>query len=256
MSKFISNPNMGPGMVISGVSIYSNDTTQKLDLGTRIQMGDRVFRYAGASSAANLLAGNLVQAAILGGATTTLQSAALVAAATVAGAKSVTLTGITTAQAADLYAGGYAGIWDSTDDSVYTLRVKTHTALTTVAGACTMQFYDEIPIALATTDRVALTSNLYKNIITVPTTTNTGVVLGAPLVGITLSCFGFIQTWGPCGIMINDGNIAAGTRLAPGGTTAGNVVDEGTSGILGTIGIATATWLDETAGIVYLRCAP
>ena len=256
MSKFLSNPNMGPGIVISGVSIYSNDATQKLELGARLAMGDRVFHYAGVASAGNLLAGNFVQAAALGGATTTLQSATLVAAATAAGAKLVTLTGITTAQTADLYAGGIAGIWDASDDSVYTLRVKTHTALTTVAGACTMEFYDEIPIALTTSDRVALQVNLYKNIIVVPTTTNTGVVLGVPVIGLTASQFGFIQTWGPCGVECNDGNVTAGTRVAPATSTAGNALDEGTSGILGPMGVSTATWLDETAGIIYLRCAP
>ena len=80
---------------------------------------------------------------------------------------------------------------------------------------------DPIQVALTTASRVGLIANPYADIIVTPTTP-TAVVVGVPLVAAPIGAYCWIQTWGPCPVLIN-GTPGAGVAVVHSVTTAGAV---------------------------------
>lgn len=245
-------------------TIYSASPTPKYPLGAFFddEWGRR-FRYALNSSAAALVAGNIVQCAPLGGATTTLQSAATINTAAPAGTTRFYVTAATTGQAANLFAEGWAAFWDSTRSAVYMRRIKANGPLSTTGptdlNSWIEIFEDEpLPVALVpTSDRVALQVNPYRNIIVAPTTL-TGMILGGVNGAVPASNYCWVQTRGWFGVRLKDvtTNIGVGP-VTTAGTTAGSVInpaESGTGAYKQFFGQSTALWLDEYAGIVFLQC--
>lgn len=239
-------------------TIYQESATQQHPLGAFFddEWGRR-FRYAKNSSAGAQLAGALIQAAALGGATTTLQSVAAVSVAAAAGDTRIYLTAATTAQSANLYDEGWAAICDVSTGDVYTRRVKYSSALETTGTSGYIDIYDTVPVALTISDKVALQINPYKNVIVCPTTI-TGMVLGLSCTTVTASYYFWIQTRGIAGFKLKDvtTNITVGPATG-GGSTAGTIVgcaEAGSGAYDYIIGNATALWLDEYSGFIWLAC--
>lgn len=241
--------------------IYSASDTEKYPLASFFddEWGRR-FRYAKAGSGA-LVAGNIVQSAPLAGAATTLQSAAVVNTVAAAGTTRIYLTAVTTGQAAGLYDDGWAAIWDADLTAVYTRQIKQSGALSTTGPTDTnsyIELYEPIPVELNTSDRVALSTNLYKNIIVTPTTVS-GKILGGVHCAVPANNYCWVQTKGIFGFRLKDVtvNCQAGP-LAAAGTTAGSLVNavESDSGAVykTVVGISNALWLDEYAGQIWLNC--
>lgn len=195
---------------------YDNNATQVHSLGTRAWTNDgRVFRYAQAG-ASDLVAGNLLQSAapIANHLARTCPTVAV-------GATSFTFTPGATAGAANLYAEGYLSIdTGAAAENGYTYTVSGHAAITS-ATAFTLNLIDPIQVALSSSSTAGLVHNKYKNVIQNPTT-QTAATAGVAHYIISATKYGWIQTWGPCSVLIN-GTPGVGVSVIPGGTTAGSV---------------------------------
>ena len=239
--------------------LWESSATQKYPLGASFQdeWGNK-FRYA-QNGAVAIIAGCFVQNAILGGATTTLQSQTVVAAATNIGDTRIFINGITTAQAVGLYNNGFAGISITTGAThTYTRRIKFSSAIAITGGTSFIDLYEPLHVALTTSDRIALQINPYRNIIVAPTTA-TGAILGGIHGNISIAHYCWVQSKGWFAFRVKD----VTTNIGPGPVIrAGTTVGTGITGVevdtLGAyreiIGMSTALWLDEGAGFIYLTC--
>jgi len=252
--------SFGPGVCISGQSIYEQSSTPKHRIGERLQLGQRVFYYAKAG--ANITAGRLCESAALLGASTTAQATITIAAAANAGAKDVYVTATTTAQAAGLYDEGWMAIEDvSVTYGVYLYHIRHNEALPT-SGSGKVTLYDELHIALTTSDKATLMVNPFKNVQTAAAKgSEVGVIVGVAPISVTSDYYFWLQTWGPCAIFSHDGGLTMGVAHGRSGTTGGDlgkVLVELTGGTATNqiVGIPFYTVADEDAGIILLQIMP
>lgn len=214
----------------------------------------RRFRYA-LNGAGALVAGDIVQSAALGGAATTLQTAAFVGAASVVTDLRIYAAAITTLQAAGLFAEGWAAFWDSSLLAAYTRRVKNNSELehtTWVDGW--IDLYEPLPVALTTDDKIALMTNPYKSIVQAVVANATGLVLGGVRCAVPITHYCWVQTRGWFGVHIKEGNLAIGQLSVPKATTAGTLSAHDEDDVNQIVANTGAAWADEVAGLVYLTC--
>lgn len=194
--------------------VFTSSVTQAHPLGTRGYTSDgRRFRYSRAG-AADLVAGNLIQAAapVPNHLANTPPVVAL-------GALSFTYTPGATGAAANFYAEGYLQV-DTTPGNGYTYQVSGHPAITS-STAFTLTLKDAIQVALTASSRVGLMPNPYRDVIQTPTTITAAVVGVAPII-ITAAQYGWLQTWGAASTLIN-GTPAITAPVINSATTAGAV---------------------------------
>lgn len=138
---------------------------------------------------------------------------------TAIGANVVNVTPGATAGAANLYAEGSLVIHAATGIG-YTYLVSSHPAITSsTAFNVTTTLEDSIQVALDATSKADLASNPWANVIVGPTTL-TNVPVGVANYIITNAQNGWLQTAGPCGVLIN-GTPAVAQNVIPSATTAG-----------------------------------
>ncbi len=192
--------NYGPGAVVVNQGIYEASSTKKARIGERLQVGDRVFRYALAGGA--LTAGIFAQTPTLGGAVTTLQNSSAVTVAAAAGERRVYVNAVTTAQAADLFIDGWALIFDASATACFLYHIQGNSALATTGVTSYIDLYDDLHVALTTSDQISLLVNPFKSVVTVASaTTLTGPLAGVPQIAITDAYYFWLQTWGPCAVL-------------------------------------------------------
>lgn len=239
MSKY------GAEAIAFGQGMFVSSSTQKHHLGSKLVLGERVFRYAQAG-ASDLVAGNLLQAAA-----PVANHLANTPPAVSAGALSFTYTPGATAGAANLYAEGYLQV-DTTPGNGYTYKVAGHDAITS-STAFTLFLDDPIQVALTTSSRVGLLANKYKNVIAAPTT-QTSVTVGVAVYIITAGQYGWIQTAGPCSVLIN-GTPAVNAGVVPSATTAGAVDVQAVAaeGTMRPVGFMMQTGVSTKNNFVDLR---
>ncbi len=188
-------------------AIYNIHTTAKWPIGTRWQLGDRTFYFGLANG--DLPAGNLVQTAALGGATT-VQRDCTVALAGAVGARVVTITIKTDTLVANQFRNGLLIVSDGSPAQGVgqSFRIKSHPA-----GADDVIFtlYDKIPVIINSTGgKVTIMANKYYKLIAAPATTASGAPAGVPLVKVLDTYYGWFQTWGPCGVLSSSATITIG----------------------------------------------
>ena len=241
-----ANPNQG---------IEDESSTQEHPLGTFFDdEHGRRFRYA-LNGAGALVAGDLVQGAILGGATTTEQTVGIIGAQTAAGNTSIPVAALTTTQAAGIFDEGWAAFEDTSAVGTYLRRIKTQPALvhTTWVDAY-IELYEALPIQLETTDFVAMIVNPYKGLVKAVAATLTGPGLGGVCCPVTAAYYCWVQTKGPFGCHIKDGVLTIGMNVEVGPTTAGTPASK-TELLFGQdFGWALMAGADEGAGILWLNC--
>jgi hypothetical protein len=228
--------------------------TQKYPLGTYFDdfCGAR-FRYC-KNGAGALVAGDLVQTAALGGATTTLQDTGIVGVASLAADTRLYIAAMTTLQPLGTFDEGWAGIFDNSLTATYTRRIKSSTEIehTTWVDAY-IDLYEPVGIALTVSDTIALMANPYKNIVVGTAATLTGMGLGGVRCAVTAAYYCWVQTRGWFGVHIKDGALAAG-MVEIGASTAGTPTAY-TELLFGQpFGVTNAAWADEAAGLVFLMC--
>jgi len=192
----------GDGDIKISQGIYEISATQKGPLGTRIRVGDRVFRYAYAGGVA-LAAGVLLENATLVEEEGKSPDAVVAIDAT-------ELTVTTTAAQTDC-AEGYMFVHEG-DGEGYAYRIKKATANADTSTSTDLVLYDKIHIALAVASEVAIMNNFYFDLDIHATITKFAV--GIAPTAVTANYYFWCQTWGPCA-MLQSGTTAAGSILIP-----------------------------------------
>lgn len=189
-------------------SIYEDSTTQKAPLGTRLEVGNRVFYYA--QAAASQPRGVILCAATPVG---SHNGALATFAAAVQDTNKVTLT-LGNAAAVNAYAEGYLGISKGTMGGA-TYRIKTN-AVVSSAGAGVFTLYDAIYDDVGAADEAGLTQNPYASLILGSEVL--GVPVCMPMIDVTSAGYFWGLTYGPASPL----NVAA--------TPVANVLRLGTTG--------------------------
>jgi hypothetical protein len=203
-----SNFDQGPGNLVAAQGIYEYSTTKKHRIGSRLQVGERIFRYALNSSVA-LRAGSIVSSPLLGGATTTVQVDLSLAVAAKAGDSRLYVAMDTTAQAADKFADGWVGVQDEVNADAHIFQIKTHPLIANSGTSSYIDLYDGVPADLAiTSTELDLIANPYSGVIITPkSTTPACMTLGVAPIYLAGAYYFWLQTWGPAFVW-NDDEVA------------------------------------------------
>lgn len=201
-----------------GQQMFVSSASQVHPLGTRGSTPDgRVYRYCKAG-ASDLVAGNVLQAPAVQ--TVFLANTPPVVAL---GAQTFQYTPGAATALANAYAEGYLQV-DTTPGNGYTYTIKDHPAIaSSTAFTLNLMLDESIQVALTASSRVGIMQNKYAGVIQAPVTTATGTVVGVAGYIITAAQYGWIQTWGPCSVLINGTPALGAYVVSPSATTAGSV---------------------------------
>lgn len=210
-------PNLSGHTVALSKPFYTSSADPLHAVGSLGMADDgRWYRYAKAG--ATLVAGNVLQ-----GPPIIANHLATTATATAAGATSLVFTPAGTGAAANYYADGFLNVSDSAGAG-YTYGVAGHGLITSsVAFTLTLKSDDPIQVALTTGSRLGLVANKYNGVIQFPVTTATGAVVGVAPYIITSGQYGWVQTKGPCGVLIS-GTPALGAIVMTPSAVAGSAI--------------------------------
>lgn len=215
-------------------SIYEQSDTQKARLGTRLQVGDKVFYYARLSTSANVLPGILVTAPQI---IASHQSGIVAAASTAQSVNVITITA-GTAFTADQYAEGYLIFASQALTGGGTCyRVKSHPAIATGAtGQVTL--YDGIATQVAAAMPCNFVPSAFNLVKVGSAALDTPV--GVVPCSVTTGNYFWLQTWGPASARHSAGT-PAGAAIAM--ATLGMVGAYSVTGTLGSTGNAQIDYL-------------
>lgn len=224
---------VGPVQITHGQSQDFETVTQtpfgRYPLGTQgITRDGRKFRYTLAGAVA-LVAGNVIQ-----GPATVPNHLALTPTAAAIGAVSVLATLGATAATANQYGTGWMQV-DTTPGNGIMYAIGGHAAV--LSGGVITAFLDPsdpITVALTSSSRVGFIPNPFRGAIQMPVTTATGKCIGVATSAIPIAGFGWVQTYGPCAVLITGTPALGAGVLGVSGTTAGSVdIETAAPAILG-----------------------
>ena len=240
--------NAQHGARVTGQSIYEISAAAKCGIGTRLVLGDRVFRYAKNGSSA-LGAAYVVQAPIPEGTYSIGQAIGTHAVGENAVTWTVNAGGV--AFTKDQFKDGYLLIDDAgsvATEEGYCYKIKGNTAA--AAGAdSTISLYDRLAKAISATATGAIALNPYNGVLL---DAGTSHLVGVPIIEVTASYYCWVQTWGPCPVVCDTTGV--GIRAACTSTSGeADVRDADTEPILG-YGMNAGAANDVV--MVYLTLAP
>lgn len=207
------------GPTIVGQSIYDESVSATTWLGSKLQVGDRTFRYV-KNGAATLKPGVLCQGPV---GLTTHKNLAVAAAAGV-NQNTLTVTVGTGDLTLNQLKDGWLGIYDVNASLGMTYRIKSNTAAVATA-ATTIVLYDDLLVALTMSDKVCYSANRYNGVIIAPATTATADAVGVPIIDVTALYYFWIQTSGPV-TCLADGAWTFGGALVRSLATAGALAEQ------------------------------
>src|SRR5438128_4949589 len=205
------------GIYPAGASSTAGIQAGQLRLGSRIKTRDgRVFHFARVGAVA-AVAGSLYQ-----GSAPVANHLAQTPAAAAVGATSVTISTLgATAATQNQYAEGWLQV-DTTPGNGIMYGIDSHLANAgSAALVVNLAKDDPIQVALTTASRVGLIANPYADIIVTPTTA-TAVCVGVPLVAAPIGAYCWLQTWGPCPLLVT-GSPGVGVAVINSASVAGSV---------------------------------
>lgn len=188
-------------------SIYATSADQLHPLGTRLEVGDRVFHYAKAGLVA-LDDGKLLQGSII----VSTHVDCLVAATTVIGDTRVKITlGNTNSITANQYAEGYLHFNNEIPEGT-AYKIAGHAAAT-YSTAVWINLMDPMyKVATISVSKASLCKNPWDSLLVGPTAALTAPPMGVAIVDIPISYYFWAQTWGPCAVLTT-GTIVAGQNV-------------------------------------------
>lgn len=200
--------------ILPGHSIYVEKEIGTNTLGDRLQLGDRVFRYAKAGEAH--VPGLLLQSPVpatdhTGLAVTTLT----------AGSREIVITnGASTALVKNDHQDGF--LWADTGTNAGSCyRIRSHPAAS-INATCKFTLYDPTVEDFTNADETfSLVTNQYRDLIIHPSVP-TALVVGVPLIDVQDNYYFWLQTWGPCSV-VTEGSVVIGNNVAVGDGTDGGV---------------------------------
>jgi hypothetical protein len=169
--------------------IYEQSTTQEAPLGTRVEVGERVFRYAKAGAA--LAAGQIACAPL---AVTTAMGCTVAVDTAALGKTTLTLTAGTNI-AANALADGYIAIGSSglAGGGVF-LKIKSHASFGSGSATCVLNVYDGIPVSTVAAGPAKMVANQFNGVII--GSQAVGAPVGVAPIAVTSGNYCWLQTWG------------------------------------------------------------
>lgn len=251
------NWHLGPGAVSpGGQSINKSSSVQLADLGQRLVVGDRVFRYAQLGAIA-AVQGDLLQfpASSVKGFCELLATGGNTDGS---GGKTFTFY-CATSHAADFFAEGMLISQSGTAGNLGAFyRIKTHASVSDTANA-TLVLYDALQKAVNVTDKWSVYQNPYK--LVTQNTAGTVAAVGVLACPATTNDYVWIQTWGPCAIKSQTavGGVVVGNQLGAAATGAAvGFIATGTGGTpVNPIGeFLYAAPVASERNLAFIRIAP
>lgn len=235
---------VGLGITKPPQGVYSASANQVVELGYKIQMGDRVYRYSYAGGTA-LTVGVLVKSA---------QLPAEVNKAVTAASAGVYEVTVTTAAAQLYLQGGYMVTNGSTPahGAGQCYRIRSSKANATTATSTDLVLYDPLETAITATTKVELYGSPYYDLDIAAAITDH--CSGIPPIAVPANYYFWLQTWGPCSALCGNSSIAVGDMLIPLVTTG--AVDVATAFTSNIVGYALADGTDTEFNAIYLRINP
>jgi hypothetical protein len=208
-------PVIEPAQLKAANDMYHATSTQKYMLGAKLELADgRIFRYCEAGAVALSKALMCQQAVVTANWANQVQTTGTAAAIADTSIKVY----VATAPSAHDWDNGWLNIRDGTGiGEVY--NIKSHDA----SLLPVIQIADEggIRTATATTSEITVIKNLYKDVVVHPVTTATGMAVGVPLTTIAINYFGWLQTHGPCPMIVDTSDtLTVGTPVGVPATSA------------------------------------
>lgn len=259
----MANPHLVNG-VASPQSIYEIVTgTPKHKVGTRGLMEDgRVFYYTRNGTTSALSPGKImVKADVL----TNHHECDV----TTGAAGSFTVSGITigaTALTANQYKDGWLVVTDGAGEG-HTYKIKNHAAALASATDVAVTLYDPIAVALDTNSTVSFILNDYADP-QISVTDQLDIPVGVPAVSITAAAsatdsttwtYGWMQTWGTCGLLQDETIAALAQVLTVGTGVAGAAEEDDTATTVSqetVVGINITAAVDTEYSPVFLMIRP
>ena len=246
----INNARRGPTVV--GQDIYEESTTAKCAIGSRLQLGNRVFYYT-LNGAVALASGYLIQAQAIDA----YDEDIVLPTSTVAGTKSITLTNHSSAsvKVADQFKDGILTVGVGASGIGDSYIVKSNAAAA-AGAALALTLYDETTRAYtAGTHAFTLTVSPHYKVVLLA---NTGMIAGVPLIVVTASTsaasyYFWAQTWGPCGV-VSGGAITKGEDVIS--NDNGTVIVDDAASTKPRVGIAMNTFDSGDCGPIFLQIMP
>lgn len=251
----VRNPNNGivnRDQVGIPVDIYEENISGVWVIGSRLQIGERIFRYA-QIGASGIAVAKVVQSQVIESNGDVTDMAVDTPAV---GIPRVTVTnGSNTDIAANEFANGWLGVNDDTGEGLL-YQIRRHDAIA-ASAAGVIHLYDPVKIAFVANTTVSLThSTYYKNII--QPSPPTALVTGVTPIAFTADYFGWLQTWGPA-MALQDGTLSEGQQIIASRNTDGAVESlYQTNDITGhqVLGRAIHPNITTEHALVYLQIAP
>lgn len=235
--------NFSSPIQVTPQNVYTVSTTQGISVGVYAETSDgRGFRYVYNNGTA-LVPGKVYTAPAE---STSNYEKLGVSVAAGTGTFLVT-TGSTVTLTANQLAGGLLTVASSTGAG-YSYKIASHPAVT--SGTVTFTLEDPLVIALATTSTINTAPNPYNGVIVAPTTL-TGVPIGVAVSPIGGSQWGWIQTRGLVGTLVDATAPAVGQAVAVSLVTGGAVGTN--SGTQVTIGYAAQTTTSAQYANIFLE---
>lgn len=230
--------------------IYEESATQKARLGTRLEVGDRTFRYAKMGSSANCTAGLIVCHPLL---LDSHQAGLLQCSAATTGATRLQVT-VGSAVVTNEYVDGY--ISKATGVGMGTIhRIKAHDIMASGATTGYIELYDPIPGSVASGE-CDMQHCLYRSVMV--DSDVTARAAGVTPIAVTTGNYFWLQTWGPAAVE-GEATIAAGSlvRMDTGGDVDEVAVDGTTASAVALLNIVgkhtNLTGRDNETGPIFLE---
>lgn len=229
----------------SGADPYTSGTSQLFPLGSELHLGEKSFRYAGISSAGAVTAGKLVQQQVSVGADhETMAPTANVA----AGATEISIETDGTNLSLNNYQDGYLYIEDGTGEGQQ-WKIKANPAHVHGTDASVIiQIYDSVATALVASgdSKVTIIKNPFADAVIAPTA-ETGCIIGATVVDMAASEFGWLQYRGPRAMLVSEAVVVLGHRVVRSDADAGGVMAANSDPLLYPVGQVMAGTVADTA---------
>ena len=205
--------NFSSPIQVTPQNVYAGSTTQGISVGSYAETNDgRGFRYVAVGTLA-LIPGKVYQ----GPAEDTTNYQYLgVAATTATGAVVVTIASSTTI-AANALAGGLATV----AGTGYSYKIAANTATSSATG-CVITLEDPLQVTLTTASQLNCSPNPYNGVIVAPTTL-TSAPIGIAVAPVAAASYGWIQTRGLVGALVDASAPAMAQSVAPSAATSGAV---------------------------------
>ena len=227
--QYAAATGYGPADLIVGkggsqygtVNPYAESSTQLFPLSAQLHYGNNIYRYGQMGSGA-VTAGKLVQhAAVIANHTNMTGTAGVAAGETAISVETSGDTDMTLNQ----YADGYLWVNDAAGEG-------------------------PLATAITTSSELSLIANPYTGLIVAPAT-ETGTVMGATVIDMTASYYGWFTVSGPQALL-SVGTLVVGNIAVRSGGTAGGVAPA-TDNVLTEIGEVMAARADTEYSLVYMN---